>query len=156
MGGVSGGGGGEASTGDTPFAQAAGFGGGESSSGGSFSSGNGSSSGGVSSANGGTSASGSGDAKGQAAAGGGFLASAAKAGRVAVETGSILAQSAASGITESAKKRVGDTAGGRLAARIMEQGTAGSDEAAFGENSLAGASEVDDEVAAFVNKNPRG
>ncbi len=74
-----------------------------------------------------------------------------------METGSILAQSAASGITESAQKRIGDTAGGRLAACIMEQGnTAGADEAAFGENSLAGALERDDEIAAFVNKNPRG
>lgn len=184
MGGTSdGGGGGDAGTGDTPFAQAAGFGGGGSSfssaassdaSSGRSSSGGGSnstasasgasSSGGASTASSGggdagnaPSSGGGSDAKGPAASGGGFLASAAKAGRVAVETGSILAQSVASGITESAQKRIGDTAGGRLAARIMEQGnTAGADEAAFGENSLAGASERDDEIAAFVNKNPRG
>ncbi len=170
MGGTSGGGG-DAGTGDTPFAQAAGFGGGDgsfssaassdassgrSSSGGASNSTASASSGGGDAGNAPSSGGGS-DAKGPAASGGGFLASAAKAGRVAVETGSILAQSAASGITESAQKRIGDTAGGRLAARIMEQGnTAGADEAAFGENSLAGASERDDEIAAFVNKNPRG
>lgn len=170
-------------TGDTPFAQAAGFGGGGSfssaassdassgrsspggaanstaSTSGASSSGGASmaSSGGGDAGNAPSPGGGGSDVKGPAASGGGFLASAAKAGRVAVETGSILAQSAASGITESAQKRIGDTAGGRLAARIMEQGnTAGADEAAFGENSLAGASERDDEIAAFVNKNPRG
>ncbi|HGN8621724.1 TPA: P-type conjugative transfer protein TrbL, partial [Pseudomonas aeruginosa] len=172
MGGTSGGGA-DAGIGDTPFAQAAGFGG----DGGSFSSaassdassGHSSASGASSSGGASTASSGGGDAgnapssgggsdaKGPAASGGGFLASAAKAGRVAVETGSILAQSVASGITESAQKRIGDTAGGQLAARIMEQGnTAGVDEAAFGENSLAGASERDEEIAAFVNKTPRG
>lgn len=181
MGGTSDGGG-DAGTGDTPFAQAAGFGGGGSfssaassdassgrSSPGGASNSTASTSGASSSGGASTASSGGGDAgnapssgggsdvKGPAASGGGFLASAAKAGRVAVETGSILAQSAASGITESAQKRIGDTAGGRLAARIMEQGnTPGADEAAFGENSLAGASERDDEIAAFVNKNPRG
>lgn len=142
----------------TPLAQAAGFGG----------SGAGSSKGGgqsqAKSAQGGgnkASASGGSSKAQQGSAGtssgdssGGFLASAAKAGKVAVEAGSILAQHAASSIGDAAQERISQTAGGKLAAAIRassqkEQAT--EDVPTFGGNSLA-AADSDDEVAAFANR----
>lgn len=88
----------DASTGDTPFAQAAGFG-----------SGAGKSSGGASTVS-------SGD---------GFLSSVAKAGRIAADAGGILAKAAgsvamtkASSIKESAMTRIADTTGGKITSAI--------------------------------------
>ncbi|MEX6754867.1 P-type conjugative transfer protein TrbL [Citrobacter freundii] len=157
FGGGSGSGGGGAGI-STPLAQAAGFGG----------SGAGSSKGGgqsqAKSAQGGgnkASASGGSSKAQQGSAGtssgdssGGFLASAAKAGKVAVEAGSILAQHAASSIGDAAQERISQTAGGKLAAAIRassqkEQAT--EDVPTFGGNSLA-AADSDDEVAAFANR----
>lgn len=82
------------------------------------------------------------------------MASAAKAGKVAVEAGSILAQHAASSIGDAAQERISQTAGGKLAAAIRassqkEQAT--EDVPTFGGNSLA-AADSDDEVAAFANR----
>lgn len=156
FGGGSGGSGGGAGT-STPLAQAAGFGG----------SGAGSSSkvGGQSQAksaqDGGNKAS-AGTSKAQqsstgASSGdsaGGFLASAAKAGKVAVEAGSILAQHAASSIGDAAQERISQTAGGKLAAAIRassQKEQAAEDVPTFGGNSLA-AADSDDEVAAFANR----
>jgi len=156
FGGGSGGGGGGTST---PLAQAAGFGG----------SGAGSSKGGgqsqaKSAQDGGNKASASGGSSKaqQSSAGtssgdssGGFLASAAKAGKVAVEAGSILAQHAASSIGAAAKDRISQTTGGKIAAEI--QASNQKDQVAegaptFGGNSLAAADSDDDVVAAFVNR----
>ena len=142
----------------TPLAQAAGFGG----SGAGSSKGGGqsqaksaqdggnkaSASGGSSKAQQGSAGTSSGDSSG------GFLASAAKAGTVAVEAGSILAQHAASSIGDAAQERISQTAGGKLAAAIRassqkEQAT--EDVPTFGGNSLA-AADSDDEVAAFANR----
>ncbi|EMI1269729.1 P-type conjugative transfer protein TrbL [Escherichia coli] len=142
----------------TPLAQAAGFGG----SGAGSSKGGGqsqaksaqdggnkaSASGGSSKAQQGSAGTSSGDSSG------GFLASAAKAGKVAVEAGSILAQHAASSIGDAAQERISQTAGGKLAAAIRassqkEQAT--EDVPTFGGNSLA-AADSDDEVAAFANR----
>jgi len=88
----------DASTGDTPFAQAAGF----------------SSDGGKSSGKAST-----------VSTGGGFLSSAAKAGRIAADAGGILAKAAgsvamtkASSIKESAMTRIADTTGGKIASAI--------------------------------------
>lgn len=92
----------EAGTGDTPFAQAAGFG-----------SGSGKSSSGTSSVS----------------TGGGFLSSAAKAGRITADAGGILAKAAgsvamtkASSIKESAMTRIADTTGGKIASAIKGTG----------------------------------
>jgi type IV secretion system protein TrbL len=218
FGGSGSGGDGDAGTGDTPFAQAAGFGGssggggadsggdagGESSgesSGKAASSGGGQSGGGSSSAaasGGGASSasaasgstasggesdsssastannsgndsgksgkdagSGSGGAKGQAA-GGGFLAAAAKAGRITADAGGILAKgmgsvakAKAASIKESAMERIANTTGGKIAVAINERNS-GSGEPVFNDSSISGSqsSGMDDEVAAFVNKNP--
>lgn len=142
----------------TPLAQAAGFGG----SGAGSSKGGGqsqaksaqdggnkaSASGGSSKAQQGSAGTSSGDSSG------GFLASAAKAGKVAVEAGLILAQHAASSIGDAAQERISQTAGGKLAAAIRassqkEQAT--EDVPTFGGNSLA-AADSDNEVAAFANR----
>ncbi|WP_286011939.1 P-type conjugative transfer protein TrbL [Enterobacter asburiae] len=142
----------------TPLAQAAGFGG----------SGAGSSKGGgqsqaKSAQEGGNKASASGgSSKAQQSSAdtsigdssGGFLASAAKAGKVAVEAGSILAQHAASSIGDAAQERISQTAGGKLAAAIRassQKEQAAEDVPTFGGNSLA-AADSDDEVAAFANR----
>ncbi|MDU0519634.1 P-type conjugative transfer protein TrbL [Pseudomonas aeruginosa] len=155
FGGGSSGGGGVGTS--TPLAQAAGFGG----------SGAGSSKGGgqsqaKSGQDGGSKAS-TGTSKAQqsstgASSGnsaGDFLASAAKAGKVAVEAGSILAQHAASSIGDAAQERISQTAGGKLAAAIRassQKDQAAEDVPTFGGNSLA-AADSDDEVAAFANRN---
>lgn len=86
----------------------------------------------------------------------GFLASAANAGKVAVEAGAILAKQTASSITDAASERISQTAGGRLAAAIKASQASGeSAMPAFDGNSLTGASSTatatDSEVAAFVN-----
>lgn len=142
----------------TPLAQAAGFGG----SGAGSSKGGGqsqaksaqdggnkaSASGGSSKAQQGSAGTSSGDSSG------GFLASAAKAGKVAVEAGSILAQHAASSIGDAAQERISQTAGGKLAAAIRassQKEQAAEDVPTFGGNSLA-AADSDDEVAAFANR----
>ncbi len=78
----------------------------------------------------------------------------AKAGKVAVEAGSILAQHAASSIGDAAQERISQTAGGKLAAAIRassQQDQAAEDVPTFGGNSLA-AADSDDEVAAFANR----
>ena len=143
------GGGGDSGTGNTPFAQAAGFGSSATESG--------------PSADGSTKGSNAKAAKfgsGQASSGegksGGLMASAANAGKVAVETGSILAQQAASSMVDAAKDRIGQTAGGRLAAAIKASQAAGeSAMPAFDGNSLAAGStdaDAQSEVAAFTNR----
>lgn len=84
---------------------------------------------------------------------GGFLASAANVGKVAVEAGAILAKQTASSITDAASERISQTAGGRLAAAIKATQASGeSAMPAFDGNSLAGGSASTDEVAAFVNR----
>lgn len=143
------GGGGDSGTGNTPFAQAAGFGSSATESG--------------PSADGSTKGSNAKAAKfgsGQASSGegksGGLMASAANAGKVAVETGSILAQQAASSMVDAAKDRIGQTAGGRLAAAIKASQAAGeSAMPAFDGNSLAAGStdaDAQSEVAAFTKR----
>lgn len=132
----SGGGGGEMpseeSTGDTPFAQAAGFGGGESSG----SSDQGSTE--TASADAGTSEAQGSEGQGgsssdaqaaTAVATGGFMAGAAKAGRVAADTGANLAKGTgavakakAGKMKAKAMQRIGDTIGGKIAAAIKGQG----------------------------------
>ncbi|WP_068805099.1 P-type conjugative transfer protein TrbL [Thauera phenolivorans] len=144
-GGVSGGG--DSGTGNTPFAQAAGFGSSATDSGPSA---------GVGSkgSNAKAAKSGNGQASNAEAKSGGLLASAANAGKVAVEAGSILAQQAASSMVDAAKDRIGQTAGGQLAAAIKASQTAGeSAMPAFEGNSLAaGSTDAQSEVAAFANR----
>lgn len=150
-GGGGGGGGGmpaEESTGDTPFAQAAGFGGGESSDSGTQASSGGESSAGsdqgasetASADTGATDTQGSNEGQGDsssgaqaatAAATGGFMAGAAKAGRVAADTGANLAKGTgavakakAGQMKSKAMQRIGDTTGGKIAAAIKGQGAA--------------------------------
>lgn len=155
FGGGSGSSGGGAGT-STPLAQAAGFGGsgaGSSKGGGqsqakSAQDGGNKASVGTSKAQQGSTGVSSGDSAG------GFLASAAKAGKVAVEAGSILAQHAASSIGDAAQERISQTAGGKLAAAIRassQKEQAAEDVPTFGGNSLA-AADPDDEVAAFANR----
>jgi len=144
--------GGDSSSGSTPFALAAGF----SSSGSSLGGGSQKGSSNQSAKSGGEkSAGGSAGAKENAKEGtmGGFLASAANAGKVAVEAGAILAKQTASSITDAASERISQTAGGRLAAAIKAtQASSESAMPAFDGNSLAGSSASTDEVAAFVNR----
>lgn len=151
----SGGSGGGAGT-STPLAQAAGFGGsGADSSKGSAQSQAKSAQDGGSNASAGTSKaqqSSAGASSGDST--GGFLVSAAKAGKVAVEAGSILAQHSASRIGDAVQERIRHTAGGKLAAAIRassQTDQATEDVPTFGGNSLAAADSVD-EVAAFANR----
>ena len=154
FGGGSGGGGAGTST---PLAQAAGFGGsgaGSSSKGGGQSQAKSAQDGGNKASAGTSKAQQSSTGASSGDSAGGFLASAAKAGKVAVEAGSILAQHAASSIGDAAQERISQTAGGKLAAAIRassqkEQAT--EDVPTFGGNSLA-AADSDDEVAAFTNR----
>ncbi|MBO9333194.1 P-type conjugative transfer protein TrbL [Pseudomonas aeruginosa] len=156
FGGGSGSSGGSAGT-STPLAQAAGFGGsgaGSSSKGGGQSQAKSAQDGGnkASAGTSKTQQSSTGASSGDGA--GGFLASAAKAGKVAVEAGSILAQHAASSIGDAAQERIGQTSGGKLAAAIRassQKEQVAEDVPTFGDNSLA-AADSDDEVAAFANR----
>ncbi|HBX5338421.1 TPA: P-type conjugative transfer protein TrbL [Klebsiella pneumoniae] len=157
FGGGSSGSGGGAGT-STPLAQAAGFGGsgaGSSKGGGQSQAKSAQAGGNKASASGGSSKaqqSSAGTSSGDSS--GGFLASAAKAGKVAVEAGSILAQHAASSIGDAAQERISQTAGGKLAAAIRESSQkeqAAEDVPTFSGNSLA-AADSDDEVAAFTNR----
>jgi type IV secretion system protein VirB6/type IV secretion system protein TrbL len=142
---LGGGGGGSSSsssssTGSTPFAQAAGFSDAGSS---------------------GSSMSRGGATGGQKSQGsnGGLLASATKAGKIAADAGANLAKGAAqlaagkyNDLKESAKDRIADTTGGKIAAAIKG---AGQDSApTFSGNSLSGDKNVDaeSEVAAFANR----
>lgn len=190
------------STGDTPFAQAAGFdssggGGGGNSSESSSSSDSGSksessseadsnsSSGGSESSSSSDTSSGSGSSdseansdsnnssndsapsnkssnsdndKSQTKASNGFLSKASKVGRITADAGGILAKGAATvaknranRIKESAKNRISNTVGGKIAAAIKVQDT----KPTFDTNSLAsGETKVDreSEVASFVNR----
>lgn len=143
----------DSGSGSTPFAQAAGFASSSSSSGGGRQKGDSN----QSAKSGGSekSASGSGEKENaKQGTAGGVLASAANAGKVAVEAGAILAKQTASSITDAASERISQTAGGRLAAAIKASQAAGeSPTPAFDGNSLAGASSAaTDEVAAFVNR----
>ena len=182
--------GGDSSTGSTPFAQAAGF---------SDSSGSSSGASGMSGGNEGgdakgdssssSSSSSSDQAKGdgqkadnsataQAAQGGqqssagqsgGFLAAAAKAGKIAADAGANLAKGAAdvamskaASMKESAMDRIADTAPGKVAAAIKGQGGSSTKtnietpqqqaSPTFAGNSLGGL-DAQSEVAEFVNRN---
>jgi len=193
-GGGSGGGGGSSSsgsdsgTGSTPFAQAAGFNGSSSgsSSASSMSSGNegGDAKGEVGSGssssnqakddsqkadNSATAQAGQGGQQSSAGQSGGFLAAAAKAGKIAADAGANLAKgtadvamSKAASIKESAMDRIADTAPGKVAAAIKGQGDSSTetnietpqqqDGPTFAGNSLGGDDDAQSEVAAFVNR----
>ncbi|CAI06176.1 plasmid like TrbL protein, component of conjugation system [Aromatoleum aromaticum EbN1] len=91
------------------------------------------------------------------AQGDGVVASAAQAGRVAVETGAVLASALAEAAKNAAADRISQTAGGRLGASILAS-MAEQQSPAFDGNSLTGAglgglsADHDDEVASFVNR----
>ncbi|EGQ8112695.1 P-type conjugative transfer protein TrbL [Vibrio parahaemolyticus] len=155
----------EESTGDTPFAQAAGFGG--ESSGGAQASGGGESSGSsdqgstetastdteTGSADGQSSSEGqgdssSGDQAAKAVATGGFMAGAAKAGRIAADTGANLAKGTgavakakAGQMKAKALERIGETTGGKIAAAIKGQGQKGQGGSETGNAGDSGSSE---------------
>nr|BCT98699.1 P-type conjugative transfer protein TrbL [uncultured bacterium] len=155
----------EESTGDTPFAQAAGFGG--ESSGGAQASGGGESSGSsdqgstetastdteTGSADGQSSSEGqgdssSGDQAAKAVATGGFMAGAAKAGRIAADTGANLAKGTgavakakAGQMKAKALQRIGETTGGKIAAAIKGQGQKGQGGSETGNAGDSGSSE---------------
>lgn len=155
----------EESTGDTPFAQAAGFGG--ESSGGAQASGGGESSGSsdqgstetastgteTGSADGQSSSEGqgdssSGDQAAKAVATGGFMAGAAKAGRIAADTGANLAKGTgavakakAGQMKAKALQRIGETTGGKIAAAIKGQGQGGQGGSETGNAGDSGSSE---------------
>ncbi|EEP5037162.1 P-type conjugative transfer protein TrbL [Salmonella enterica] len=155
----------EESTGDTPFAQAAGFGG--ESSGGAQASGGGESSGSsdqgstetastdteTGSADGQSSSEGqgdssSGDQAAKAVATGGFMAGAAKAGRIAADTGANLAKGTgavakakAGQMKAKALQRIGETTGGKIAAAIKGQGQEGQGGSETGNAGDSGSSE---------------
>lgn len=155
----------EESTGDTPFAQAAGFGG--ESSGGAQASGGGESSGSsdqgstetastgteTGSADGQSSSEGqgdssSGDQAAKAVATGGFMAGAAKAGRIAADTGANLAKGTgavakakAGQMKAKALQRIGETTGGKIAAAIKGQGQGGQGGSEAGNAGDSGSSE---------------
>lgn len=141
----------------TPLAQAAGFGGsgaGSSSKGGGQSQAKSAQDGGNKASAGTSKAQQSSTGASSGDSAGGLLASVAKAGKVAVEAGSILAQHAASSIGDAAQERISQTAGGELAAAIRassQKEQAAEDVPTFGDNSLA-AADSDDEVAAFANR----
>ncbi|EGR2512826.1 P-type conjugative transfer protein TrbL [Vibrio cholerae] len=155
----------EESTGDTPFAQAAGFGG--ESSGGAQASGGGESSGSsdqgstetastdteTGSADGQSSSEGqgdssSGDQAAKAVATGGFMAGAAKVGRIAADTGANLAKGTgavakakAGQMKAKALQRIGETTGGKIAAAIKGQGQEGQGGSETGNAGDSGSSE---------------
>ncbi|EOW8879044.1 P-type conjugative transfer protein TrbL [Escherichia coli] len=180
--------GGDSSTGSTPFAQAAGFSGSSSSSSGASSM-SGGNEGGDATGRAESGSSSSDQAKGdgqkadnsataQAAQGGqqssagqsgGFLAAAAKAGKIAADAGVNLAKgtadvamSKAASMKESAMDRIADTAPGKVAAAIKGQGGGSTetnietpqqqDGPTFAGNSLGGDDDAQSEVAAFVNR----
>ena len=138
---------GDNSTGQTPFAQAAGF------SGNSAGSGFGASS----------------DSPGRVSSSGGLMSSAAKAGKIAVDAGANLARGTSAvakaklaALGTSALDRIGDTAGGQIASAIRAQGIDSLDQSgspqrpspSFADNNLSGERQADpeSEVAAFANR----
>uniref|UniRef100_UPI003CFE6AC9 P-type conjugative transfer protein TrbL n=1 Tax=Alcaligenes faecalis TaxID=511 RepID=UPI003CFE6AC9 len=130
--------GGGVGTGDTPFAQAAGF---DSGSGG----GDAGDSGGRESAGSSSSDSSSSGSESSSPSGGGV----GRAAKIAVGTAGALAAGVGSQMKQGFQERVSETAGGKLAASIrqsMEPKEAGQ----FEGNSLGGG--MDDEIAAFVNR----
>ncbi|HHC7370524.1 TPA: P-type conjugative transfer protein TrbL [Vibrio parahaemolyticus] len=155
----------EESTGDTPFAQAAGFGG--ESSGGAQASGGGESSGSSDqgstetastdtetgsadsqSSSEGQGDSSSGDQAAKAVATGGFMAGAAKVGRIAADTGANLAKGTgavakakAGQMKAKALQRIGETTGGKIAAAIKGQGQEGQGGSETGNAGDSGSSE---------------
>lgn len=184
--------GGDSSTGSTPFAQAAGFSGSSGSSSGASGMSGGNEGGDAKGKpeSGSSSSSSSDQAKGdgqkadnsataQAAQGGqqssaeqsgGFLAAAAKAGKIAADAGANLAKGAAdvamskaASMKESAMDRIADTAPGKVAAAIKGQGGSSTKtnietpqqqaSPTFAGNSLGGDNDAQSEVAEFVNRN---
>lgn len=167
---------GNAGTGSTPFAQAAGFGGSSGGASGSKSGGDKGSSGSQKAAKDEPKPSGAGQQGGAAhgSTGRDLLASAASAlgaaGRIAADTGANLAEGTtdvakakAASIRDAALERIADTTGGKIAAAIKAQGSGGADQSetpsqpapTFGGDSLAAGSRDTDpesEVAAFVNR----
>jgi hypothetical protein len=138
---------GDNSTGQTPFAQAAGF------SGNSAGSGFGASS----------------DSPGRVSSSGGLMSSAAKAGKIAVDIGANLARGTSAvakaklaALGTSTLDRIGDSAGGQIASAIRAQGIdslvpSGSPQRpspSFADNSLSGERQADpeSEVAAFAHR----
>ncbi len=138
---------GDNSTGQTPFAQAAGF------SGNSAGSGFGPAS----------------DSPGSVSASGGLMGSAAKAGKIAVDAGANLARGTSAvakaklaALGSSALDRIGDTVGGQIASAIRAQDVDSPDPSgspqrpfpSFADNSLSGERQLDPEaeVAAFANR----
>ena len=105
---------------------------------------------------------GSSSAGGQSApaSSGGFLAAAANAGKIAADAGANLAagtaavaKEKAASMMDSAKERIADTTGGKIAAAIKAMGT--QDTPIFSEeNSLSGSGQADpeSEVAAFARR----
>jgi type IV secretion system protein TrbL len=143
----------EESTGDTPFAQAAGFGGessGSSDQGSTETASTGTETG---SADGQSSSEGqgdssSGDQAAKAVATGGFMAGAAKAGRIAADTGANLAKGTgavakakAGQMKAKALQRIGETTGGKIAAAIKGQGQGGQGGSETGNAGDSGSSE---------------
>lgn len=135
--------GGDSGTGDTPFAQAAGFDSGSqrasdsAQSASSSSSGQGSSDTATTSTNGGNGSQDQGSDTATAAAAttttGGFMAGAGRAGRVAADTGANLAKGVAAvakakagSMKGKAMQRIGNTTGGKIAAAIKAQGQGGA------------------------------
>ena len=144
---------GDNSTGQTPFAQAAGFASQSPSSAGTASSGFAPSS----------------DSPGRVNPYGGLMSSATKAGRIAVDAGANLARGSSevakaklAALGASALDRIGDTTGGRIAAAIHSLGSAPQDSTltpqqsspSFSGNNLSGERQVDaeSEIAAFANR----
>ncbi len=101
---------------------------------------------------------------------GGFMAAAAKAGKIAVDAGANLAKgttdvamSKAASMKESAMDRIADTAPGKVAAAIKGQGGSSTEtnietpqqqaSPTFAGNSLGGDNDAQSEVAEFVNRN---
>src|SRR5690606_23940948 len=101
---------------------------------------------------------------------GGFLAAAAKAGKIAADAGVNLAKgtadvtkSKAASMKKSAMDRIADTAPGKVAAAIKGQGGSSNKtnietpqqqaSPTFAGNSLGGDNDAQSEVAEFVNRN---
>jgi len=144
---------GDNSTGQTSFAQAAGFASQSPSSAGTAGSGFAPSS----------------DSPGRVNPSGGFMSSATKAGKIAVDAGANLARGTSevakaklAALGASALDRIGDTTGGRIAAAIHSLGSAPQDSTltpqqsspSFSGNNLSGERQVDaeSEIAAFANR----
>lgn len=139
------GGGGDAGTGDTPFSQAAGF---DSGGGSDGDAGAGGSDGGSESAGWSSSDSSSSGGESSSPSGGGF----GRAAKIAVGTAGALAAGVGSQMKQGFQERVSETAGGKLAASIRESMEPAAEAGAgqFEGNSLG--SGMNDEVAAFVNR----